>query len=269
METKYLSDGRKVVVIGQLNNVESIVQEIFVSECGDQIPSGEKFTTKSLHDEPVKSWKEKETEKYEARHKKVQDEINSIEKEMRLMKSKRQGHSDIMRSNLKFIDSMPDIDWEFFCDVMTGNMKWVTGTNYNWYDPKSFDDAIYCWDSYNYGEGGRYEGIKIISAFGVRESRMKFHVSTYSDGSGNGSDGWKFFKTDEDLKEFLNEKMNDLISDKKLTMEHVKGISKFITVDQSVIDEIKERDLVYYKTRYDDSVAHLLKEYNKSIKNLG
>ena len=42
METKYLSDGRKVVVIGQLNNVESIVQEIFVSDGGDQIPTDHK-----------------------------------------------------------------------------------------------------------------------------------------------------------------------------------------------------------------------------------
>ena len=82
MKAKYLSDGRKVVVIGQLNNVESIVQEIFVSESGDQIPSGEKFTTKSLHDEPVKPWKQKEAEKFEARYNKMQLEIKDIEKEI-------------------------------------------------------------------------------------------------------------------------------------------------------------------------------------------
>ena len=53
---KYMSDGRKVVVIGQLNTVESIVQEIFVTEQGDEIPSGERFTTKDLHDTPEQNY---------------------------------------------------------------------------------------------------------------------------------------------------------------------------------------------------------------------
>ncbi|HEI9857545.1 TPA: hypothetical protein SLO96_000850 [Proteus mirabilis] len=57
METKFLSDGRKVAVLGKLNTTESIVQEIFVTDSGVEIPSGENFTTKSLHDEPEKATK--------------------------------------------------------------------------------------------------------------------------------------------------------------------------------------------------------------------
>ncbi|VGD33408.1 Uncharacterised protein [Klebsiella pneumoniae] len=56
MEIKYLSDGRKVVVVGQLNQTETIVQEVFVTEAGDELPGGERFVTKSLHDVPVESW---------------------------------------------------------------------------------------------------------------------------------------------------------------------------------------------------------------------
>jgi hypothetical protein len=37
MEIKYLSDGRKVVVVGQLNQTETIVQEVFVTEAGDEL----------------------------------------------------------------------------------------------------------------------------------------------------------------------------------------------------------------------------------------
>ncbi|QMR79257.1 hypothetical protein HV097_09595 [Enterobacter roggenkampii] len=37
METKFLSDGRKVVVVGALNNQETIVQEVFVTQQGDEI----------------------------------------------------------------------------------------------------------------------------------------------------------------------------------------------------------------------------------------
>lgn len=268
MEAKYLSDGRKVVVIGQLNNVESIVQEVFISESGDQIPSGEKFTTKNLHDEPVKSWKEKETEKNESRYNKVKTEIKDIEKEMRLMKSKRQGHSDIVRANLKLIDAMPDIDWSFFCDVMTGNIKWVTGYGYQWDNPKSFDDSIYCWDSYSYEEGGSYEGIKIITALGVRGGKMKFHVSTYSDGSGNGSNDWRFFKTDGDLNDYLINRMNKEFSKGNLSTSNINNLSKYIDIDQSIIDEVLKKERAYAQKRYDDAVESAGKDlgkYNKKI----
>jgi len=64
---KYLSDGRKVVIIGQLNNIESIVQEIFITESGDEVPSGERFTTKNLHDEPVESYKSKQEKKMDSK----------------------------------------------------------------------------------------------------------------------------------------------------------------------------------------------------------
>lgn len=47
METKFLSDGRKVVVVGALNNQETIVQEVFVTQQGDEIPGGERFVVKS------------------------------------------------------------------------------------------------------------------------------------------------------------------------------------------------------------------------------
>ena len=56
-EIKYTSDGKKVAVIGRLNNQEQIVQEVFVVD-GSEIPSGEHFVVKSLHDVPVLSWKE-------------------------------------------------------------------------------------------------------------------------------------------------------------------------------------------------------------------
>lgn len=66
MTIKFTDDGKKVVVIGKLNNSETIVQEIFVS--GDsEIPSGEQFVVKSLHDSPVVSWKEKEIERIDAK----------------------------------------------------------------------------------------------------------------------------------------------------------------------------------------------------------
>lgn len=52
-DIKYTDDGKKVLVVGKLNAQQTIVQEIFVS-AGQEIPSGENFVVKSLHDAPAK-----------------------------------------------------------------------------------------------------------------------------------------------------------------------------------------------------------------------
>ena len=56
-QKKYTTDGRKVVVLGSLNSQEKIVQEVFIIN-GSEIPSGEHFVVKTLHDYPAVSWKE-------------------------------------------------------------------------------------------------------------------------------------------------------------------------------------------------------------------
>lgn len=80
-ELKFTSDGKKVVVIGSLNSQEKIVQEIFVVD-GSEIPSGEHFVVKSLHDAPVISWKEQELKKlndrYDSDKRKFESEIESL-----------------------------------------------------------------------------------------------------------------------------------------------------------------------------------------------
>ncbi len=62
---KYTTDGKKVVIIGDLNQTDKIVQEIFVTENGDEIPQGERFVVRSLLDQPAKSWKETKLEELE------------------------------------------------------------------------------------------------------------------------------------------------------------------------------------------------------------
>jgi len=66
---KYTSDGKKVLVVGKLNAQETIVQEIFISN-DNEIPSGENFVVKSLHDAPAVSWKEKNLKDFEDRYEK-------------------------------------------------------------------------------------------------------------------------------------------------------------------------------------------------------
>lgn len=79
MNIKYTTDGKKVVVLGDLNSNEKIVQEIFITPSGNELPGGENFVVKSLLDEPAKSWKEEEIAKLEKRY---NDRKREIQRDM-------------------------------------------------------------------------------------------------------------------------------------------------------------------------------------------
>ena len=78
MNDKFLTDGRKVRVIGKLNNNESIVQEIYIDEGGSEIPSGDNFTAKNLHDAPVETYTDREIKKKKAKLVSIESEITNI-----------------------------------------------------------------------------------------------------------------------------------------------------------------------------------------------
>lgn len=86
-EIKYTTDGRKVLVLANLNSQEKIVQEIFVIN-NIEVPSGENFVVKALHDAPAISWKEAELkklhesyEKQKAEYTKMIDALNKDSRE--------------------------------------------------------------------------------------------------------------------------------------------------------------------------------------------
>lgn len=244
METKYLSDGRKVVVIGQLNNVESIVQEVFVSDSGDQIPSGEKFTTKSLHDVPVKSWKEKKAEEYDAQYVKSESRVHSIKKEIRDLESKRQSHAKIIASNLRQINELEDFDVEHLSNVMARNIKWVCATGWDWQKVMSFNEFIETRSSYD-------EGVKLISVHIKNDKTLMFKVGSYSDGSG-GDKEYKFFNCKEKLKEFLLKKYKTETEKGCMTVntfDSIKGILELPDSDRDALlqIEISKADELYKK----------------------
>tara|TARA_R110000764_G_scaffold102838_1_gene188397 strand:+ start:40 stop:828 length:789 start_codon:yes stop_codon:yes gene_type:complete len=225
METKYLSDGRKVVVIGQLNNVESIVQEIFVSDGGDQIPSGEKFTTKNLHDTPVKSWKEKKAEENDVQYNKSESRVHSIKKEIRDMESKRRSHAKIIASNLRQINELENLDVDHLSDVMARNIKWVCATNWDWQKVMSFNEFIEIRSSYD-------EGVKLISVHIKNDKTLMFKVGSYSDGSGGDSE-YEFFNCQEKLKEFLLKNYKAETEKGYMTVDKFDSIKSILELPES------------------------------------
>ena len=124
-EIKFTSDGKKVAVIGKINKSTFIVQEIFVSG-ENEIPSGEAFTVNSLHDAPVKSWKEMEVEKIEQN---IKDARLKMEKFKREEESKHQKVIDELKSKTsylrKVINNISIESFDMVTDYLLGNVKYV------------------------------------------------------------------------------------------------------------------------------------------------
>jgi len=129
-EIKFTSDGKKVVVIGSLNSQEKIVQEIFIVD-GSEIPSGEHFVVKSLHDSPAVSWKESELLKIEDRYKtekhKFETEIDVLNKRYKALSTELKATITYFGSALK---NVSEKSFETLVDFITGKMRWIVIQHY-------------------------------------------------------------------------------------------------------------------------------------------
>lgn len=180
---KYTTDGKKVVVVGKLNSQETIVQEVFVS-AGQEIPSGENFVVKSLHDAPAESWKAKNLRELEARYesdrKKLQQEIDSQHSRLKNIKLKAQLHADALFS---FAEKSNSAQLDLLKKVVSGQITHIYISGYS--------PAIFEWDGgkqtydieRDYGRE-TIKGIKLLSVYGYSDGDLEYRQHTYRDGSG-------------------------------------------------------------------------------------
>lgn len=243
-EIKYTTDGKKVVVIGDLNQTEKIVQEIFVTEDGAEIPSGERFVVKSLLDAPAKSWKEQEVAKLEARFEKDRkywdDRISNIEKEKTLVYNSlslrvkwlkqvaKQPHPESLQKvveTLALFLSNTDM-WVFYADYRDWHLEK--------YDEEGFSRIHDNVDSdYN---RTKLESMKLVSIYGKTDGDFQFQISKYWDGSGT-TNNVEYFKSKEDAMLFIQRKFDclDLYDE-----SHIKIAEKFnLVVDDEKVAKLK------------------------------
>ena len=175
METKFLSDGRKVAIVGKLNNVEFIVQEIFVTSSGDEIPGGERFTAKSLHDEPVESYKAREECKLNNRIESLKLELNKIENQIKSAKTEAQTQAQILKQSKLTINTlMDDPDLDLLCDVIAGNIKWVVSScSYGMTEPTPFNESMNQSDFYD-------KKVRLLSLFGDSDGNISYRPTAIS-----------------------------------------------------------------------------------------
>lgn len=182
----YTTDGRKVAVIGKLNNQETIVQEIFVTKDGSEIPAGENFLVRALVPEPVKSWKEKDIADWDARHKRERARLEEDIKKLERARSELRLKLNDVIASLK-TDQTAAL--QHFADVVTGQFKWVVKCSYGAprICPAEALDATY----FDYGS----VELKALTVWGKTNGDWFFRLNRYSDGSGNSGDVY-LFKTE-------------------------------------------------------------------------
>lgn len=199
MSMKYLSDGRKVVVIGKLNNTETIVQEIFITQDGGEIPSGEQFTVKSLHDQPVLSYREKEAQKAEESISRLDQEIKTRMLKKARMTEDLKGLAAVLKSSQKLVERLPTTTLETFAAFLTGTIEYLVVDHYSITPPVKMLDEVVRKENRYCGEDKTFDSIKLISVLGRSDGNLEYNIHDYSDGSGGTTQVYPFTTLKEAL----------------------------------------------------------------------
>lgn len=210
---KYTTDGKKVVIINDLNQTEKIVQEIFVNEKGEEIQQGEMFVVKNLLDEPMKSWKENQLKQLELTYEKDKTELDNKIKNLNRDKII---VYDSLYARVKWLRNIAKEprDQEFkkiinlIADFISDSEKWIFVKNYsNWILERFNEDGcntIFDRLESNYGNR-RFDSMRLLSLFGRSDGSLTFRINDYSDGSGSDKDVEFFNSKETALKHIQNE----------------------------------------------------------------
>lgn len=253
-EIKYTTDGKKVVVIGDLNQTEKIVQEIFVTEDGCEIPQGERFVCKNLLDVPVKSWKEKELNKLE---KIYETEKTEWESKIERLRNEQYRTYESLNARVKWLkdvakqpfeDKIKDI-LNTLSIFLSDKPKYFVIKN-RIYDFNEEGYNNYLDDFDDYYHANKYEGMKLITLYGNSKGDFQWYVHRYGDGSGS-SDKIKFFDKYEDAILALADNIN---SQSSISLNDIDISKKYGF-------KIKKELLIAFQ-------ENKLKGYNETIKDL-
>ncbi|WP_343552147.1 hypothetical protein [Pantoea sp.] len=259
METKFLSDGRKVVIVGQLNNTETIVQEVFVTQAGDELPGGERFVVKSLHDQPVESWLSRETVKHEKALADAKSKVEGINKEIDDLRNKLSFWKGMVKQVAAFAKHINDANLDHFADVLTGQVKYAVSRGYGLPEIEKFEDYMSSIDNY-YGRK-EFKGIKCISVLGSTDGNIALTVSVYSDGSG-GSNQVEFYKTIEEARKRVKQIALEMLNGNGLSLDAVRKCSSMgIIFSKDELQQVRDRLFV----ASEKSLAHHQEQFDKQV----
>lgn len=175
---KYTKDGKKVSVVGKLNSQETIVQEIYVTE-NSEIPAGEQFIVKTLLDEPIISWHQRETKAWETKYEETK---TSCQREISTLNQTLRRERDVLRQLIKqtktWQTSLSDDVFQNIFDLMSGDITHLVKNDWD-YEIIEFNKCIA--DPIN--RDNDYD-LKLLTLFGNGES-FKWKINRWKDGPGS------------------------------------------------------------------------------------
>ena len=228
---KFTTDGKKVVVIGDLNQTEKIVQEIFVTNDGDEIPQGERFVVKNLLDEPAKSWKEKELERLENQYEK---DKNAWDLKIKNLNQEKRNAYDSLSARVKWLKNVAKQPIEDdlkkvinqISYFLSDTEKWVFVRNYSdWHLEKFNEEGVNSLIDRLEGRYGvrQFDSMRLLSLFGNSNGSLTFRINDYCDGSGSNKDV-EFFKSKDDALVFIQNEFDKI---EKYNYTHLEIANKF------------------------------------------
>lgn len=232
-DIKYTTDGKKVVVIGNLNSQEKIVQEIFISN-NAEIPSGENFVVKTLHDAPVVSWKESQLKTLEATYEKDKKEwdskIDRLNQDKRLVYDSLSARVKWLRNIAKEPREPREAEFKAvinqIADFLSDSEKWVVIRSYSEWHLIKFNEEE-CNNLLDRFDGSydrkRFDSMRLLSLFGKSDGSLVFSINDYSDGSGSDKDVL-FFKSKKEGLKFIQNEFDEV---EKYNSYHLGTAEKF------------------------------------------
>ena len=258
MEHKFTTDGKKVAIVGKLNAQETIVQEIFVTESGAEIPQGENFVVRSLLDEPAKSWKAKylegEERNYQTKKGQWEREIDNLRKrQTQLIGDLKNKVSSLKLMNEHLTAESLDPVFNF----LTNQYTHVVTNDYGQCEIIEME---------KFHNGNEY-GLKLVSIYGDDKGDLNFRLNEYRDGSGR----WTCFTPFKSYDEALQFISGILKAKEKVDNRDIEKAKKYgIKLDPAKVEaarilalEYHEKNIQKYKDYIRDQESEVVKTNEK------
>lgn len=267
---KYTKDGKKVVVIDDLNQTEKIVQEIFVTEDGKEFPSGEKFVAKSLLDEPAKTWKQMQLDRlektYETEKKEWEDKIDELRNKKRIA-------YDALYERVKWLRNVAENsnEQEFkdainrLADFLSNKNKWVVIKDYRRYLLKPFsDEGVNLLDRINRDyDFPRYDSMRLLSLYGSSDGKLSYQIDEYNYG-GAVDKPVMFFRNKKSALSFLQDKIDE---EEEYTSYYIEMAHEYgLKLDKKKLDAYNNKNRQYIINNIKD-LEKRLEDAKKDLEN--
>lgn len=181
METKFTQDGKKVAVLGKLNNNEWIVQQIFVAD-GEEFPSGENFVTRSLLDKPAETYLATSVKKLEKQKADIESEIKQLDSKLKEKRALVKGRTAITEMLSHYAKStVPEI--QQLIDFLEGKINYIVKREYSRYEILTIEEALVSTDNY-----GDLKHINVVSVYGLYQCKdrnnikLNLNINQYNNG---------------------------------------------------------------------------------------